>query len=128
MDERRRSRRIDVDLDGTVRFQPDNGARSCVIRNINEECAGLMIATSDSRVSAMGNLNIDIFLPAYRSPIKCTGRITWCSEGEHSLANDTAYTAGIYITDISRIDRRKLELLVVGRREPFGSGSKYSLH
>jgi hypothetical protein len=128
MQEKRRSRRIDIDLEGTVNFQQDDGMKSCFIRNINEECAGVMIVTSDPRVSVMEDLNLAILIPAYRTPVKCAGRIAWYSENKNPFTTSTDYAAGIYITDISRIDRRRLELVIAGKREPLGLGSRYSLH
>jgi hypothetical protein len=76
----------------------------------------------------MEDLNLAILIPAYRSPVKCAGRIAWYSENKAHFTSGTDYAAGIYITDISRIDRRRLELIIAGRREPFGLGSRYSLH
>jgi hypothetical protein len=121
MQNRRRFRRIDVDLDGVIRFQRASDAAGCVIRNINEECAGVMIATSDARVCAREDLNLGILIPADRSPVKCTGRIVWYSEDKESFKAGADYEAGILITDISRIDRRRLELVMARKRTPFGS-------
>ena len=126
--EKRQSQRIDVDLEGSVNFQQGNDTRACVIRNINEECAGIMIVTSDPRVCVMEDLNLAILMPADRSPVKCTGRIAWYSENNDPFTRITDYVAGISITDISKIDRRRLELVIAGKREPLGIGSKYSLH
>jgi len=128
MQEKRRSPRIDVDLEGAVKFQQGNGMKTCVVRNINEACAGVMIVTSDPRVCVMEDLNLAILIPADRSPVKCAGRVAWYSENRDPFTSSIDYTAGISITDISRIDRRRLELVIAGRREPLGIGSRYSLH
>ena len=128
MQEKRRSRRIDIDLEGTIRFQEAKDMRVCVIRNINEECAGVMIVTSDPRVCTMECLNLVIIIPAENSPIKCAGKIAWYSENDDPFETNIDYVAGIFITDISRIDRRRLELLLAQKRAPFGVGLRYAWH
>ena len=120
MPERRRFRRINVDLDGFVQLQRTNDTRECVIRNINEECMGVMIATSDPNICAREDLNLAIIIPADRSPAKCTGRITWYSKDEDYFKGNIGYLAGVFITDISRIDRRRLELLIAQKRSVGG--------
>jgi hypothetical protein len=76
----------------------------------------------------MEDLNLAILIPADRSPVKCAGRVAWYSENRDPFTSSTDYTAGISITGISRIDRRRLELVIAGKREPLGIGSRYSLH
>ena len=123
MQGRRRSLRIETDLDGTIEFQRTKDTAKCLVRNINEECVGVMILTPDLRICAKENVNLSIFIPAERSPVKCTGEIVWYSSvDEGSLGGVKAYAAGIFITDISRLDRRRLELLVARRKAFLGSG------
>lgn len=107
--ERRRSRRIDVALGGTVKSQQDNDMTACVIRNINEGCSGVAVSTFDPRVCVIKDLVLNIAIPAGRSPVRCTGRIAWYSEDSPPGGR---YKAGISITEISGIDRRKLELVI----------------
>ncbi len=115
MQERRRFRRIESNLDGIVQIQRTNEAMECVIRNINEECTGIMIATSDPRVCAREDVKVSIFIPSERSPVKCAGRITWYSEDKEPFMLGIGYLAGIFITDISRLDLRRLELVLTRR-------------
>ena len=125
MQGRRRSLRIETDLDGIIEFQRTKDTAKCLVRNVNEECIGVMILTSDLRICAKENVNLSIFIPAERSPVKCTGEIVWYSPvdvDEGPLGGVEAYAAGIFITDISRLDRRRLELLVARRKAFLGGG------
>jgi hypothetical protein len=95
----------------------------CLIRDINEECTGVMIVTLDPRVCAKEDVDLSISIPAERTPVKCTGKITWYSSADkESLGGIEGYAAGVFITDISRLDRRRLELLVARRKAFLGGG------
>jgi hypothetical protein len=120
---RRSSLRIETDLDGTIELQRTKDTMKCFIRNINEECVGVMIVTGDPRVCAKEDVNLSIFIPAERSPVKCSGRIVWHSSADGAaLQGVVGYVAGVFITDISRLDRRRLELLVARRKAFLGGG------
>ena len=121
---RRRSQRIEIDLDGVIQFQQTKDTTECLIRNISEDCKGVMIiTTSDPRVCANEDVNLSIFIPAERSPVKCTGRIAWYSSADkETFQGLTVYKAGIFITEISRLDRRRLELFVARKKAFFGDG------
>lgn len=126
MEDRRRFRRIDVDLDGVIRFQQSSDTIGCVIRNINKECMGAMIVASDPRVCSKEDLDLGIFIPADRSPVRCSGRVVWYSEDKKPFKNNTDYAAGIFITNISRMDRRRLELVADRKSMSFGGSLVYS--
>ncbi len=113
MQERRRFRRVNVDLDALIQFQRSDDAIGCVIHDLSRECMGALIATSDQRVCAKDNIDLSIFIPAERTPVNCSGRIAWYSKDDNG---GTGYLAGIYITDISRIDQRRLQIVIDGFR------------
>jgi hypothetical protein len=109
--ERRRFQRINVDLDGLIAFHRTSDTAVCAIRDINRECMGVGIATSDPHVCAREDISLTVFIPVRSDDIssaKCTGRIAWYSGHEESHEGEPVYTAGIFITDISRIDEAKL--------------------
>ena len=119
--EKRRYRRINVDLDGIIRFYQTDYTIECVIHNVSEDCMGFMIVTHDPRVCKREDLNLSVIIPAERSPIKCAGKITWHSANEEPFRSGKIYAAGIFTTDISRIDRRRLDL-AIDRKRLFNSG------
>ena len=112
MQQRRRFRRIGVDLDGVVQFPQTGDELDCMVRNVSEQCMGAMIFVSNPRVRNREDVNLDIFIPAERTPVLCSGKIVWYSEDEELFQNYKGYSAGIIITDISRIDQRRLELIM----------------
>jgi hypothetical protein len=122
MSERRSSRRIDVDLDGLVKFQQSEDNIGCIIYNINEECVGVMVVTSDPRICKKDQVDLRIFIPAERSPVKCSGKTVWYTDDKKPYNGFSGYAAGIFITDLNKIDRRRLELVVSGRRTNFKGG------
>ncbi len=113
MHERRRFRRVNVDLDALIQLQRNDDAIGCVVQDLSRECMGAMIATSDPRVCAKEDVDLSIFIPAERTPVNCSGRIAWYSKDNNG---GTGYLVGIYVTDISRIDQRRLQLVVDGFR------------
>jgi len=118
MQQRRRFRRIGVDLDGLIQFPHTGDEMDCMVRNISEECMGAMIFTPDQRIRKREDVNLDIFIPTERTPILCSGKIVWYSEDEEAFRNYKGYSAGIIITDISRIDQRRLELVMARSATP----------
>ena len=109
--ERRRFRRINVDLDGLIAFHRTSDTAICAIRDINRECMGVKIVTSDPHVCAREDISLTVFVPVRSDDVssaKCTGRIAWYSEDKESSESDAVYTAGIFITDIGKTDEAKL--------------------
>ena len=109
--ERRRFRRIKVDLDGLIAFHRTSDTAICAIRDINRECMGVKIVTSDPHVCAREDISLTVFVPVRSDDVSsatCTGRIAWHSEDKRPHESDPVYTAGIFITDISKIDEAKL--------------------
>lgn len=129
MRDKRRFRRIDVDLDGIIRFQQTNDTIECVVCNVSEKCMGFMIVTSDSRVCKREDLNLSVFIPTEGAPAKCTGRVVWYSEDRETFRGRAGYSAGIFTTHINRTDSGKLDLLIA-RNKAFSSsgyGRRFSL-
>jgi hypothetical protein len=112
MQQRRRFRRVEVDLDGVVQFQQNGDEMGCIVCNISEECMGALILTQDPRVRQRGDIDLNIFIPAERTPANCTGKIIWHSEDKGFFRNYTGFLAGMIITGISRMDQRRLELVM----------------
>jgi hypothetical protein len=111
MRERRRFRRIDIDLDGLIAFHRTSDTAVCAIRDINRECMGVKLITPDPHVCARENIDLTIFIPSRSDDLlsaKCTGRITWYSEDEQPFESASIYKAGVFITDVSKIDEAKL--------------------
>jgi hypothetical protein len=114
---------IDVGLNGIIQFQQSNDAVECFIQDIREDYAEIMVFASDALFRVREDVNLRIFLPAERSPIKCKGRIVWRSD-EMELAGDyRGYYARISITYISRLHKRLLELFIAQKKAFISSGS-----
>ena len=126
MVEKRRSRRIDVNFQGSVYLRATKKKVRCFIRDINENCAGVLITSIDPRICAKGAIELTIFIPAERAPVKVAGMIVWHSEENKDVQNKSSYLAGISITHINLNDRRKLEHIIKQNRMSFGQSFRTS--
>ncbi len=122
------SKTIGIELDGIVQFQhTDDVIIECVIRDITEDCAEAVVIASDEHICAEEDVYLKILLPTEKSPIMCTGKIIWYSESdEETLKGSRAYLARISITDISRIERKRLDLVIAQKRAFHQQQSSYN--
>ena len=116
------ARVIGVGLDGTIQFQKAKDTIECIVQDITEDYTETVVVASDPRVCMGEDVDLKIFLPTERSPVKCTGRIAWHREDEGLLEDSRGYLARIFITHMGRIDRRRLELVIARKRAFIGSG------
>lgn len=107
---------IDMGLGGNIQFKDSSGAVGCTICSITEDHLEAVVVSSDPRISAKGNVELEMFLPTERSPIRCTGRSVWFSPGAEQFRAYNGYMARVVITQISRIDRRRLEVVTVQKK------------
>jgi hypothetical protein len=105
---------VGIRLRGIVRLQQTREAIQCIISDIAEDCADTTVVTSDPRICVKEeDVELKMLLPMERSPIKCVGKITWHSMQKRGLVKDSGkYLARISIADISRVDRKRLGLLI----------------
>jgi len=96
-------------LYGIIRFQGTDDTIGCLIHSISEDCNEAVVVASTPLVCNSGNAELRIITPVDKTPIKCEGKIT---EDKCLINNVRGYTARVFITNSSRIDRRRLELLV----------------
>lgn len=106
-------------LYGVIRFPQTGDTLGCFIYSISEDCTEAVIVTSSPRVCVREEVELRIILPVDRSPIKCLGRI---AEDKGLIDDIRGYSARIFITQISRIDQRRLELLISQKKALMGRG------
>ena len=114
---------IDIALDGVIQFQQSNDRMECIIHDVTEDYGEVMVAASDPRICAREDVELSILLPTERSPVKCTGRIVWHSGDERQLKKQTRHLARVFINDLSRMERRRLDLFVAQKKAFIGCGS-----
>jgi hypothetical protein len=107
---------VHVGLDGVIQLQRTGDTIECFIRDINEDYTEALAIASDPRVCAQEEVELRMFLPTERSPIKCSGRISWHPDDEEQHEDDENYLVRILITHISRIDGRRLDLIISQKR------------
>lgn len=102
-------RSIYLGLYGIINFQQIDKAISCFINSISEDCNEVVVVTSTPLPYESFYAELRIIPPLSRSPIKCEVKIS----EEKSLIKDVkGYSTRMFITNISRIDRRRLEILI----------------
>jgi len=106
-------------LYGIIRFQDDVDAISCLIHSISEDCNEAVVISPTPLVCKSGKAELRIITPMENSPIKCEDKIT---EDKCLVEDVRGYTARVYITNSSRIDRRRLELLVDQKKSYMSMG------
>ena len=111
------SRIIDVDLEGIIKFQDSHETVGCIVHDITEDYTEAMAFSSDPRICVREDIELKIILPSERSPIRCTGEIVWHSgTNEELIRSSGGYLVRILITHISRIDGRRLDLILTQKR------------
>ena len=114
--------KIDVGFSGTIEFRPTGDTIECVIQYITKDFSDAVVFTSDPRVSRGEDVVLMISLPLDRTPVKCFGKIVARSVRTETLEETNGYLARIFISDISRLDRRRLELVIVQRKAFISAG------
>jgi CheY-like chemotaxis protein len=127
MQEVTESRTIGIGLDSTIRSQRVSNAIECLVQYITEDCTDAIAIVPDERFHTGEDVELRMFVPLERSPIKCTGRIVWHSEGEEFIKGRSGYSTRIFINHISRVDRRRLELAIAQKRAFIGCGRRFDL-
>ena len=118
---------IELGMDATIREVSDKKALNCLLRDISEDCAEATIIVSDPYIREMKEVELVVILPAERSPLRCTGKVVWCSEkGDAVFKDHRGFLAKIAIEDISKIDRRRLELAMEQKKAFRGSGYQFT--
>lgn len=111
------SRMINVGLDGIIQLQQSDDTIECFIREINEDYTEAIVIALDPQVCKQEEVELSIFIPTERSPIKCVGSIFWRPEDNEGLRKDQGEClAEVFITHISRIDGRRLDLILTQKR------------
>jgi hypothetical protein len=110
---------IYVGLDCIIRFRRSNDILGCVIHTITGDYTEAVLVASDPGVSKEADVELRILLPVERSPIRCTGRI---SADESEVEGSGKYSARVFISSISRLDQRRLEVFIE-RKKAFIGGS-----
>lgn len=118
---------IEVELSGVIQSQQTTDAAECIIQDIKEDYSETMVFASDARFRAREDVDLRIFLPTERSPVKCAGRIVWHSEDVELSGGCKGYFAQVIITHISRMDQRRFDLFIVQKKASSSSGRGLSL-
>ena len=118
----------EIGLSGIIQLQQTNDRVECIVQNITDDYREVAVITSDPRICTQENISLSIFTPTERSPIRCSGKITRYSKGNRTFKGHRGYIARIHIAHISRIDRRRLELVIAQKRAytSGGYGLSYS--
>jgi hypothetical protein len=114
---------IYVGLDCIIRFRRSNDILGCVIHTITGDYTEAVLVASDPGVSREDDVELRILLPVERSPIRCTGRI---SADESEVEGSGEYSAKVFISSISRLDQRRLEVFIERKKAFIGGGSNAS--
>jgi CheY-like chemotaxis protein len=107
---------INIELNGNIQYRRNGDTVECIVQYITEELSEAILISSDPRICTGEDVILRIFLPLERSPIKCIGRITRRSESDGLFEYSRGYLARMFITYISRVDRRRLELIISQRK------------
>ena len=110
------NRMIDTELDAIILFQQTNETITCTVRNVARDYKNLIVTASDRCICEYEDVDLIIISPADSSPIRCVGRTIWHLEDDVLPGEHKQYTARVSIADISRIDQRRLELLIDQRQ------------
>ena len=116
---------IDVELDGAIRFQQTHDTIKCIILNITRDYTDIMAVSSDPRVCEQQAIDLGIFAPTEKLPIKCTGRIIWHLESDELTERREKYLVRIFVAEISRFDQKRLDLLIYQNRASLTVKSRF---
>lgn len=105
-------RSIYLGLYGIIKFGQDK-AISCFINSISEDSSEVVVITSTPLPYESGYAELRIIPPLSQTPIKCEVKI---SEEKDLIKGVRGFSTRMFITNISRIDQRRLEILVDQKR------------
>lgn len=111
---------IYVGLDCIIHFRRTNDILGCVMHSITGDYAEAVVVASDPDAFKEDDVELRILLPVERSPIRCTGRV---SADEPEVEGNGKYSAKVFISNISRLDRRRLEVFLERKKAFIGGGS-----
>lgn len=114
---------IDINLNGIIRLGQSSGKIECIVRDVTEDYTEIGVIVFGQLASEEEEAVLSIFLPTERTPIKCAGIITRYPENNVSSENQEKFPAQIAITNMGRIDRRRLELFVAQKKAFISSGA-----
>jgi hypothetical protein len=114
---------IYVGLDCIICFRRTNDKLGCVIHTITGDYAEAVVVASDPDAFKDDDVELRILLPVERSPIRCTGRI---SADRSKVEGSEKYSAKVFISSISRLDQRRLEVFIERKKAFIGGGSNAS--
>ncbi len=104
---------IDTELDATIHSQETDDTIECIILNITRDYTDVMAVASDPRVCERKAIDLGIFVPTEKLPIKCVGRIIWHLEGDELTGSrNERCLVRIFISDISQVDQERLDRLI----------------
>ena len=116
-------RRIsEVELDGIISFKQTGETVPCIVYDVSPGCMEMDVFMTEPRVCAREDVELNIFLPTERKPIKCVGRIIQHSEDVDFPENKDNRLAQIVVTYINRMDLRRFEIFTVQKRAFISGG------
>ncbi len=84
-------------------------AISCFIHSVSNDCNEFVVVTSTPLPYESGYAELRVIPPLSMTPIKCEVKIS----EEKSLIEDVrGFSTRMFVTNSSRIDKRRLEILV----------------
>ncbi len=118
---------IDIGLSGTIQFHQTNENMECVVLDISEDCGEIDVAMPEPRACDKEAVELTIYIPAEKTPIRCMGTMFECL-GDYVLPEDQdGCPAQILITEMGRMDRRRLELFIAKKKAYISGGSPTSI-
>ncbi|MFC1717638.1 hypothetical protein ACFL6S_28510 [Candidatus Poribacteria bacterium] len=115
---------IDVGMDAVIRSQQTNDSIECIVLNITKDYTDVMAVTADPRVCKLDAVELGILAPTGESVTRCTGRAIWHLKVDELGEKHDKYLVRIFVTDISQMDQKALDLLT-HQKETF-TGSEHA--
>ena len=116
-------RRIsDVELDGIISFEQTGERVACIVYDVSLGCAEIDVFMVEPRGCAGENVELNIFLPTERTPVKCSGKIGQHPEDVDFPEDQDHRSAQIVVAHISRMDLRRFEIFAAQKMAFISSG------
>ena len=109
-----------IELNGVISFVQTGERVSCVVYDVTPGCMEIDIDMFESRVCAGEDVELNIFLPVERTPVRCSGTIA--QHPDDFSKDQNSCLAQIAVTHMSRMDHRRFELFTVHRRAFISGG------
>lgn len=116
---------IHIELNGIIRARNADEEAGCIVNSITGDHREVTLVGSGPDAFTKEDkedMELMMFLPLERSPVRCTCRIV---EYGNRTRNDGSHSARMLITQMSRLDRRRLELVIERKLAFMGSSSGY---